>query len=342
MNPREETIPNGSRYYPAWDGRDPRRRREGEIDVLGLYARTLLRWPKTIAIAVLLVAGVTAVASKFYLTRWYKAGAIIRPVSQSALQEQLTGLGTAFGSGGAGISGILGSVSGGAGGSGDAQEFVGILNSFTFLRAVILKHNLMTDLLPDERPSLREFKSSRHLQWLAYRRITSRLTVEYEIKTGNISLALEGTDPARAEVVMGYVIDDFRELLRRKQIEDVRAAIASLNQQAALTSDVTLQSALYQLIADQIQREKIAEVQSDFAFTIIEAPSASDIKVWPPTLLLCLLAGLLTFCAAAACILWAGSEPPGESAGPRRRRHPEPGVEPDRTGLNARPPAEVS
>jgi uncharacterized protein involved in exopolysaccharide biosynthesis len=51
-----------------------------------------------------------------------------------------------------------------------------------------------------------------------------------------------------------------------------------------------IESALYQMIATQIQREKLAEVQADFAFIMIEPPAAPDSHSWPPTLLLCMLA----------------------------------------------------
>jgi uncharacterized protein involved in exopolysaccharide biosynthesis len=282
------------------------RERGDEIDVLRVYARTLRSWPKTIAISVILVAAMTGVISKFFLTKWYKATVIIRPVSQGAIQEQLEGLMSGFGGGSAaGIGGMLASVSGS---SGDADEYVSIIKSFTFSRALIGHHDLMKDFMPAQPPSLKEFDSSRHLQWLAYRELQSRLTCEYSVRTGNITLEFQDTDPGRAEVILGYVIDDFRELLRQKQVHDAKAAVDSLEEQARRTSDVLLQSELYQLIANQVQRGKVAEVQSDFAFTIIEAPSASDIKVWPRTRLLCLLAALATFAIIAVYILFIRSE----------------------------------
>ena len=63
-----------------------------------------------------------------------------------------------------------------------------------------------------------------------------------------------------------------------------------MKDEAGRSSDPMIEAALYQLIATQIQREKMAEVQADFAFTIIEPSAASDLKVWPSTTLFCLLA----------------------------------------------------
>ena len=137
----------------------------------------------------------------------------------------------------------------------------------------------------------------------------ARFTPEYEIKTGNIALDYEDTSPAQAEMVLGYIVDDLRELVRTKQIHEATAAVASLKDEAKRSADPMIEAALYQLIATQIQREKMAEVQADFAFTIIEPSAASDIKVWPPTMLFCLLAAFATFAMAAIYIIFIRSNP---------------------------------
>jgi hypothetical protein len=104
--------------------------------------------------------------------------------------------------------------------------------------------------------------------------------------------------------MLSDIIDDFRELLRQKQVREVKVAERSLEEQARQTPDIMLQQTLYEFAADQIQREQLAEVESDFAFSVLEAPSASDIKVWPPTLLLCFLAAIVTFALVAGYILF--------------------------------------
>ena len=279
------------------------RERDDEIDVLRVYARTLRPWWKSILISMVVVSGITGVVSKFYLTKWYKASAILRPVSQAAVQGQLMGLMGAFGSGnGTGITGLLG----GSGGS-DADEYVGILKSFNFTCALVRRHSLLPIFLSAQNVSAAEFDSSRHLQWQVYRKMKGRFTSEYEIKTGNIVLDYEDTDAAQAQTVLAYIVDDLRELVRNKQVREARAAVASLKEEAGRSSDPMIEAALYQLIATQIQREKMAEVQADFAFTIIEPSAASDLKVWPSTTLFCLLAAMATFAMAAIYILFIRS-----------------------------------
>jgi hypothetical protein len=279
------------------------RERGDEIDVLRVYGRTLRPWWKAILISMLVVSGITGAVSKFYLTKWYKASAILRPVSQAAVQGQLMGLMGAIGSSnGTGISGLLGN----SGGS-DADEYVSILKSFNFTRALVRRHSLIPIFLPLENVSAGEFDGSRHLQWKLYRKMKDRFTCEYEIKTGNILLDYEDTSPAQAQMVLGYIVDDLRALVRHKQIREAKGAVASLKDEAGRSSDPMIEAALYQLIATQIQREKMAEVQADFAFTVIEPSAASDIKIWPSTKLFCLLAAFATFAMAAIYILFIRS-----------------------------------
>ena len=142
MDPAEQPYVNGAATGPQLDLARAHahfwRERGDEIDVLRIYARTLRPWWKSILISMLVVSGITGLVSKFYLTKWYKASAILRPVSQAAVEGQLMGLMGAFGSGnGTGLSGLLGN-SGGT----DADEYVGILKSFNFTCALVRRHDL--------------------------------------------------------------------------------------------------------------------------------------------------------------------------------------------------------
>ena len=199
-------------------------------------------------------------------------------------------------------------------GAGDAEKYVAIINSFNLGRSVIRRHHLIGYFLSSDNPSLAQFDSSRHLQWLAYRALQGRMKCEFSPRHGNITIELQDTDPASAETMMTYIVDDFWELLRQKQLRDVKVAVKSLEEEEARTPDPMIGQALYQLIVTQIQREKMAAVESDFAFMVIEPPSARDSKVWPPTLLLCLLAAMGTFAMVATYILFIHPSPLGQKA----------------------------
>jgi Chain length determinant protein len=271
-----------------------------DLDLFRTYARVLRGWWKEVAFAVILAAAAAGIVSKYFLTRWYTATAIIRPVPQNAVQGQLLGLLSGFGgTGGGAVAGLLGGSS-----AADADEYVAILTSFAFTRNLIRSHHLYSTLLPDFDPSPANFGASRHLQWLAYKRLAGRFSCQYSVKTGNITLRYEDLSPGDAERVEGYYVDDLREQLRHRQISDTIAAVESLREEAARSADPMIESALYQMIATQIQREKLAEVQADFAFMVLEPPAAPDGHSWPPTLLLCLFAGATAFLLVSGYILF--------------------------------------
>jgi hypothetical protein len=281
-----------------------------DLDLFRTYARVLGGWWKEVALAALLAAAATGVVSKYFLAKWYTATAIIRPVPQNAVQGQLMGLLSGFGGGGGAVAGLLGGS-----GAADADEYVAILNSFAFTRNLIRSHDLLASLLPESDSSLASFDASRHLQWLAYKRLKGSFTCSYSIATGNITLRYEARSPEDAERVEGYYVHDLREQLRHRQIRDTIAAIGSLREEAKRSADPMIESALYQMIATQIQREKLAEVQADFAFMVIEPPAAPDHRSWPPTRLLCMLAAIAGASLVSGYVLFLrrprGLEPAG-------------------------------
>ncbi|MFZ0657273.1 MAG: hypothetical protein WAM05_01045, partial [Candidatus Binataceae bacterium] len=61
-----------------------------------------------------------------------------------------------------------------------------------------------------------------------------------------------------------------------EEVQAASSAVASLQDEIRETSDALLQNQLYELVARQIQREKIAQVQADFAFKVIEPPVVPD------------------------------------------------------------------
>lgn len=260
---------------------------EADSDLIRTYAIVLCGWWKELAFGALICAALVGAISKYYLSRWYTATAIIRPVPQNAIQGQLLGLMSGFGAGGGAMTGLFGGS-----GAADANEYVAILNSFAFMRNLIRSHHLLPNLLPGFVSSPAQFNASRELQWSAYGQLRERFRSSYSVRTGNITLRYEARSPTSAEQVEGYFIHDLREQLRHRQIRDTVAAIDSLREEAERSADPMIESALYQMIATQIQREKLAEVQADFAFMVLEPPAAPYRHSWPPTMMFCLLAAI--------------------------------------------------
>src|SRR5262249_55461793 len=110
--------------------------------------------------------------------------------------------------------------------------------------------------------------------------------------------------PDEAERILGYYVDDLREKLRSREVQSAGAAIESMKAEARGTSDALLQAQLYELIAKQMQQLRLAQVEADFAFTVLEPPAAPDKPYSPDVLLYSSIAGFLALIIAAGVALF--------------------------------------
>jgi len=93
--------------------------------------------------------------------------------------------------------------------------------------------------------------------------------------------------------VLGWYLEALRERLRSQEVQSAALAAKSLEDEISRTSDSLLQSQLYELLARQIQREKLSQVEADFAFKVIEPPVVPDAKFSPHVARAAMLTGLL-------------------------------------------------
>ena len=263
----------------------------GEGDLLHLIGFVLQSW-RSISAAVLLAAGVTLVFTTMVLKRTYRATAILRPTPRSELQSRVSGTIAALGGLGS-VTSLMGA------GSDEAQEYMTILTSFIFNTTLVNQHHLSAQL---SKPGL----GSNDPRWRAYRRLMRRFSCEYSVRTGNLTLYYEDSSQSSAEQILSYYIEDLRERLRAREVQDASVAIDSMKQEARVSSDALMQTQLYELIAKQTQRLKLAQVQADFAFRVLEPPIASDKPYRPRVLIDVALAGLVAFSVASMVAIVRG------------------------------------
>lgn len=242
------------------------------------------RW-RTIAAAAVAVAAVTAVITGFVLPKWYRAAAVIRPISTPAVESRIAGVLGGLG-GGLGSLGSLGGLASSlAGGTNDAEEYIAILRGFQFDMHLVQRHNLRDELLDLRLLDLSGLLGPADENWVLYRILKKHFDCDYSMRTGNITLYFETKNRRDAERILGYYIDDLREVLRARQVRDSTAAIESLEDEAKTTPDAIERTQLYELIARQIQLKKVAQVEADFAFRVLDAPAAPDKRYRPNPLL---------------------------------------------------------
>jgi hypothetical protein len=258
------------------------------------YVLLILDHWKLVAAATIFAVVATYVLTKTAMTKWYQATAIIEPIPEGAVENRVEGGMGGFSGGG--ISSFLMS----AGIDSQAQEYLTILRSFTFNTGVALRHNLSGDLLKDidNKP-----KTQRKLKILLFSILKGQFKVDYSIQAHNLSVHFIDRDPIRAQEILQYYLDDLRESQRQEAIQNASAAIVSLEKEAKATGDSLLRENLYALVARQVQRQKLAEVEADFAFKLLDPPISPDRPYSPSASLNCLVAMMLTPLIMAAAIL---------------------------------------
>ena len=248
------------------------------------YLLLILDHWKTIAAITFVSVVATYVLTKTVMTRWYRATAIIEPIPEGAVENRVEGGMGGFAGGG--MSSFLMAT----GIDSQAQEYLTILRSYTFNSGVAYRHNLTDDLLFHHLKP----KTERKLKMKLFDVLKGRFKVEYSIQGHNLSVHFIDIDPIKAQEILQFYLDDFRELQRQEAIRNAAAAIESLEKEASTTGDSLLRENLYALVARQVERQKLAEVEADFAFKVLEAPIAPDKPYSPVASLNCFIAMLLT------------------------------------------------
>ena len=234
--------------------------------------------------------------TKYLTVKWYRALAIVTPVPPEE--------GLSVGTGSA--SDMVGGLGGGIASllvSGEdtialAERYTAIMNSYAFTTDLVKKYHLEHNIV-----GVQSKNAPTVTKWSIHRIIADRFTTEYDFKSGNLTLYFMDPSPAEAQRVLGYYLDSLSDKLRNEEVQAGASAAASLQDEVRKTSDALLQTQLYELMARQIQREKLAQVQSDFAFKVVEPPVVPDNYFAPQARHNATMAASITFVLVCAWVL---------------------------------------
>jgi hypothetical protein len=235
--------------------------------------------------------------TKFLTVKWYRAQAIVTPVPPEEGLSLATGGASDMMDGlGGGIASLL------EGGSADtvtlAERYTAIMNSYAFTTDLVNKYHLEHNIV-----GVRSKNAPTVTKWSVHQMIVDRFNTEFDFKSGNLTLYFMDPSPAEAQRVLGFYLDSLRDKLRNEEVQAGASAAASLQEEVRQSSDALLQTQLYELMARQIQREKIAEVQSDFAFKVVEPPVVPDNYFAPKARQNATMAASITFVLVCTWIL---------------------------------------
>jgi len=259
-------------------------------DGLDEGARLLLYWQiikshrNFLALSVLCATLLTLAVTSCIETPRYRAIAVLRPADPQAAISRLAGM--------TGAVSLLSAPLQQQRVSARAEEFASILTSYSFISQLISQYNLTSDL-EDRPPRIWPFHTDRS-PWNLYRVMLGRFSSRYDSATGNLVLNFIDRSPQRARVILQLYIQNLRTRLRGAEMRNARLAANALRRQARSASDALLQQRLYGLVAAQIERGDLADVDADFAFTVIQPPVVPDTPYEPRILLDCILAALVS------------------------------------------------
>jgi hypothetical protein len=220
----------------------------------------------------------TFIVTKFFVTHYYQATAVIRPISQADQGNLISGMTSALGS----LVGLSDDE------EKDAEKYISILNSYDFTMELIKQAKVAPSLL--SRTWAHSLFDGRVSDYNLYQKVGALFDADFSLKTGNLTLTFLDPDPIVAKKVLGDYVNLLRDRLRQHEFESSTAAVSSIEKAVATTSDPQLEAALYDAMAKQIQRRGMAQV--------LDPPVVSDRAYKPKAVLDSALSGILTLILA--------------------------------------------
>lgn len=127
-----------------------------------------------------------------------------------------------------------------------------------------------------------------------YESLLQRLGVERDATTGLIKLSLEFYSPHLAQEWLALLINQLNSDMRRREIQSTKENIEYLEAKVEQIGDIEMKTVFYQLIQEQTKQLMLAEVRTDFVFTIIDPPYTPELKNAPRRALICIAAAFLS------------------------------------------------
>jgi hypothetical protein len=258
-------------------------------EIFDYWLLFLAHWRWIVFLSVLAFAWVF-VLTKFVLTKWYLSTAYIRPTPRQTEASELSSLASAA-LGGGQLGGLVSAAAGPSEAQSLAEEYISIMQGYAFTMDLLKGHHLVTLIQSESGGTPAQPLTPYRL----YEAMSKRFDCKFDLDSGNVQMTFMAPSREESERILGFYIEDLQNRLRHREIQEASLAIASLKQQVEMTGDSLLQQDLYQLLAKQIQRQQLAQVQADLAFSVIDPPIAPDKPFKPRVLLSSAIAGMLMF-----------------------------------------------
>lgn len=258
------------------------------------------RWTITLSA---LAAGVLAYAASFVITPVYRSTVLVAPITQSVAPSGLAALASQF----AGVAALAGLN---LGGDNRTVEAVATLRSHAFTKSFIRERNLMPILFAEAWDAeAKGWKAGQEpTLWEAFRLFDGIRSVEEDVTSGLITVAVKWRDPQLAADWANGLVADVNARLRAAAIRESRQNLEYLQAELLKSSQVQLHATIFSLIESQMQNAMLANVKIEYAFRVIDPALAAEKRHWPNRLLLAVLG--LFFGGVIGIFVAVGRNPP--------------------------------
>ena len=156
---------------------------------------------------------------------------------------------------------------------GDVQRDRGLeiqktMESYKFTIALIKQHHLEPLLVAPR--GWFSFGAHQPTDWDLYTAMKTRFICQFDGYSQTISMSFLDRSPVIAKQVLEFYVGNLRDQLRQEKVRSSEAAVIALTNEARQTSDPVLQNQLFIIVAQQIRTQKLAQVNADYAFKILD------------------------------------------------------------------------
>lgn len=277
------------------------------IDLSTIFSFLKSNW-KLVA----LITFVGALTSVFYAVsqpNYYKSSALVVPNSSeetSALQSQFGSI--------ASLAGVkIPSSSGNK-----TQLIISTLSSREFLQRLLNDENILPNLLAvqefDHQNQKVIFRNDEYnaqsKTWIRevsypYKKIPSLLeaheayleifNIQHDKLTDFITISVEHKSPIFTKFFLELIIKELNESLREEAQQEAQLAISFLENEMSKAKLKSIQEALSFLSESQIKNKMLADIRSNYAVKVIDAPFIPLKKSKPKRAIICILGTIFSF-----------------------------------------------
>ena len=127
----------------------------------------------------------------------------------------------------------------------------------------------------------------------AHKKYIGMLSISQNKKTGFISINIEHISPVFAKDFLELIIRESNELLRKKDMEESKQGLEYLTSELSKTPFVEIKESINDLIAVQLEKQMLAQINQDYILIDIEPPFIPEQKSKPTRTIICVLGTML-------------------------------------------------